>query len=273
MTELLIFRLFGPFASWGEAAVGEVRPTATRPTRSALLGLLGAALGLERDAGDGPHLELSAALRFAVRIDSPGLPAVDYQTINYRKPDRKELMPTRADELRVRRDLLSTTQSWRHYRCDAVFTVAAAATGAAGPSLGTLREALDRPVFPLSLGRKSCVPALPLGPELLAAESLAEAFAAYDRRFAGSLPTWYPGKLGFLRSQPCYELAVDLELPPSLLAGLEDSAETHVVERRDEILSRRRWRFANRRERVLTIPRNLPADEEARHVSQPTHPG
>ncbi len=273
MTELLIFRLFGPFASWGEDAVGEVRPTATRPTRSALLGLLGAALGLERNAGDLPHLELAAALRFAVRIDSPGLPAVDYQTINYRKPERKELMPTRADELRVRRDLLSTTQSWRHYRCDAVFTVAAVATGSAGPSLGALREALDRPVFPLSLGRKSCVPALPLGPELVSTERLSEAFASYDRRFAGSLPSWYPGRLSFLRTQGCYELTADLDFPEALLAGLADGAEKHVVERRDEILSRRRWRFATRRERVFTIPCSQPADEEARHVSQPTYSG
>jgi CRISPR system Cascade subunit CasD len=272
MTDLLIFRLFGPFASWGEHAVGEVRPTATRPTRSALLGLLGAALGLERGAGDEPHLELAAALRFAVRIDSPGLPAVDYQTINYRKPERKELMPTRADELRVRRDLLSTTQSWRHYRADSVFTVAVAAVGP-GRSLAELREALERPFFPLSLGRKSCVLALPLGPELIATESLASAFAAYDQQRSGGLPAWYPSNLPFLRSQSCYELAVDLDFPQPLLSALEESAEKHVVVRRDEILSRRRWRFANRRERVFTIPRSLPADEEVGHVSKPSHPG
>ena len=40
MSELLVFRLFGPLASWGEIAVGQVRPSAVRPTRSALLGLL-----------------------------------------------------------------------------------------------------------------------------------------------------------------------------------------------------------------------------------------
>ncbi len=36
-------------ASWGQAAVGGDRPTGVAPSRSALLGLLGAALGIKRD--------------------------------------------------------------------------------------------------------------------------------------------------------------------------------------------------------------------------------
>ena len=271
MSELLVFRLFGPFASWGEAAVGEVRPTATRPTRSALLGLLGAALGFEREADDAPHLELAGGLRFALRIDSPGLPAVDYHTVNYRKAERKELIHTRADELRVRRDLISTAQSWRHYRSDAIYTVAIVSAGGRF-TLAELRDALERPVFPLSLGRKSCVLALPLGPAVLEADSLAAAFAAYDRKEAAGLPAWYPSGLSFLRDQECVDVAVDLEFPKELLADFEEVAEKHVVQRRDEILSRRRWRFANRRERVYTILRR-PTKEETRHVSQPSHSG
>ena len=49
MTDYLIFRLYAPLASWGEAAVGETRPTATYPGKGAVLGLLGAALGIRRD--------------------------------------------------------------------------------------------------------------------------------------------------------------------------------------------------------------------------------
>ena len=52
MAEFLLFQLYGPMASWGEAAAGEVRHTASWPTRSALTGLLGAALGIELAAGD-----------------------------------------------------------------------------------------------------------------------------------------------------------------------------------------------------------------------------
>ena len=36
-------------ASWGEIAVGENRHTASYPSKSAIIGLLGAALGIKRD--------------------------------------------------------------------------------------------------------------------------------------------------------------------------------------------------------------------------------
>ena len=268
MTELLLFRLFGPFASWGEVAVGEVRPSALRPTRSALLGLLAAALGLERQDEEA-QLALAAGVRFAVRIDSPGVPAVDYHTVNYRKPERKEVVLTRADELRVARDLLSTVQSWRHYRCDALFTVAVAPTEAARYSLALLQAALERPVFPLSLGRKACVPALPLGPQRVAATTLLEAFAAYETRQPAELPTWYPEKLASMRQQQSLEVCADAEFP----LEFGGPASEHFVERRDEILSRRRWRFSSRRERVYSIARRSPAAEEVRDVSQSVDPG
>nr|WP_284509571.1 CRISPR-associated protein Cas5 [Salinivibrio costicola] len=48
MRDYLVFRLYGPLASWGEPAVGGDRPTSAYPSRSAVLGLLGAALGIKR---------------------------------------------------------------------------------------------------------------------------------------------------------------------------------------------------------------------------------
>ena len=47
--EYLLFRLYGPLASWGEIAVGESRHTAAYPGKAALIGLLAAALGIRRD--------------------------------------------------------------------------------------------------------------------------------------------------------------------------------------------------------------------------------
>jgi len=46
--DYLVFQLYGPLASWGDIAVGETRPSALTPSRSAILGLLAAALGLKR---------------------------------------------------------------------------------------------------------------------------------------------------------------------------------------------------------------------------------
>ncbi len=49
MSQYLIFQLHGPMASWGGDAPGEVRHTHELPSRSALLGLLAAGVGIRRD--------------------------------------------------------------------------------------------------------------------------------------------------------------------------------------------------------------------------------
>ncbi len=49
MRDFLVFRLYGPLASWGDIAVGEQRPTTPHPSKSAVLGLIAAALGVRRD--------------------------------------------------------------------------------------------------------------------------------------------------------------------------------------------------------------------------------
>ncbi|PAP57596.1 type I-E CRISPR-associated protein Cas5/CasD, partial [Salmonella enterica subsp. enterica serovar Braenderup] len=49
MSQYLVFQLHGPMASWGVDAPGEVRHSQAQPSRSALLGLLAAALGIRRD--------------------------------------------------------------------------------------------------------------------------------------------------------------------------------------------------------------------------------
>lgn len=64
--QYLVFRLYGPMASWGEAAVGGDRPSGLAPSRSAVLGLLGAALGIKRD--DASRLDaLRASIGIAIK--------------------------------------------------------------------------------------------------------------------------------------------------------------------------------------------------------------
>ncbi len=48
MAQYLVFRLYGPLASWGLPAVGGDRQTGIAPSRSAILGLLSASLGINR---------------------------------------------------------------------------------------------------------------------------------------------------------------------------------------------------------------------------------
>ncbi len=69
----LLFRLWGPMASSGQIAIGEQRQTWTRPSRSAVLGLVAAAHGIERGDSAG-QINLEARIGFAVRIDDAGRP-------------------------------------------------------------------------------------------------------------------------------------------------------------------------------------------------------
>jgi CRISPR system Cascade subunit CasD len=95
MAEYLLFRLYGLMASWGEIAVGESRHSATYPSRSALLGLLGAALGLRRDE-DAAQRALIEGYRFAVKVESAGSPLRDYHTVQTPPAKKSVVYRTRA---------------------------------------------------------------------------------------------------------------------------------------------------------------------------------
>jgi CRISPR system Cascade subunit CasD len=144
MLEGVALRLHGPLQAWGGPVVGDDRPTLPFPTRSGVLGLVAACLGIARR--DLPRLtDLARGTRVHVRVDSPGTPVVDDQTIQ----DNPNASQTRQ-----------TIQSKRSYLCDASF-VAVVVPGDAG-LLASIRGALKNPVFAPFLGRRTCVPSLPL---------------------------------------------------------------------------------------------------------------
>ena len=69
MPRFLILRLDGPMQAWGTHTYEDFRPSNLYPTRSGLLGLLAACLGIERIDLDGQS-NLAASVEFSVRIDS-----------------------------------------------------------------------------------------------------------------------------------------------------------------------------------------------------------
>lgn len=164
-------------AAWGDVAVGESRVTSTVPSRSALLGLLAAALGLKRT--DEARLEnLSDSVRFGILTLSGGDFLRDYHTVQVppatalkRRPSR-----TRRDELLVPKSELGTILSARDYRTDASYRVAVEQMEAGGINLKHLQNALRQPAFPLYLGRKACPLSLPLDPRIITATDILSAF-------------------------------------------------------------------------------------------------
>ncbi len=136
-----------PMQSWGIRSRGIVRDTMAEPTKSGVVGLLAAALGVERD--DELAIAELAGLRLAVRVDREGVLERDFQTT--------QNVPTTQGTGR------RTVVSERYYLADALFLVVLAGDGRL---LGRVASAVRQPHWPLSLGRKAYVPARPLlGPD------------------------------------------------------------------------------------------------------------
>ena len=167
MKQYLVFQLYAPMASWGEEAVGEVRHTASIPTRSAILGLLAAALGLRRNNEDA-LCQFNQHYHLAVRpLSSQERWLRDYHTVSVPRENKKRHYYTRRDELCIAPEEVGTLITQREYRCDGYWHIAICATPDAPYTLDALNNALLTPHFPLYLGRKSCPLALPLAPRLL----------------------------------------------------------------------------------------------------------
>lgn len=151
----LVLRLAGPLQSWGSASQFNRRDTDSEPTKSALIGLLAAAGGRRR----GDSIEDLLGLRFGVRVDQPGSLLRDYHTVSdFRGGDLRSSEVTAKGEQKRNRNK-STAVTERFYLQDAVFV----ATIQGGESLlEGLGAALRNPGFPLALGRRCCVPTLPL---------------------------------------------------------------------------------------------------------------
>ncbi|CBG89779.1 type I-E CRISPR-associated protein Cas5/CasD [Citrobacter rodentium] len=186
MNHYLVFQLHGPMASWGVDAPGEVRHTHELPSRSALLGLLAAALGIERD--DEARLKaFNRHYTFLLCASEGPRWARDYHTVQMPKEVRKARYFSRREELQDP-DLLSALISRRDYYSDAWWMVAMASTSGAPYSLEQLQEALRHPVFTLYAGRKSHPLALPLLPLLLqgnAPDVLNSAWRQYQDKLKG----------------------------------------------------------------------------------------
>ncbi len=260
-SEFLLFRLSGPLASWGEIAVGERRSSWPRPSKSAVLGLVAAALGYDRHDASA-HASLNEGLHFAVRVDTPmrnagnGLatddnlkPLRDYHTAQVPSTRRGKRWETRAEELSE--DQLNTILSERWYWTNMAATAALWRKDGdvSAPTPAEIEKALREPVFTLYLGRKSCPPSRPLCPEVISAEDLRGAFEAYDTRDAVRASKAIPQNGKTLRDTIFCALAV---LPGcDIWADLEATAESKRKEtysRRDAIRDRRSWTFSDRAE-------------------------
>lgn len=141
----LLLRLAGPMQSWGTISRFDHRDTGKEPSKSGVIGLLAAAMGIDRD--NWSDLEPLSRLSMGVRHDRPGVLSQDYQTA-------QDIIS--ADSSKIHKTAVTT----RDYLADAAFLV-----GLQGDNrdlLERVHAALRNPVWPLALGRKSYVPSEPI---------------------------------------------------------------------------------------------------------------
>ncbi|MGF0103836.1 type I-E CRISPR-associated protein Cas5/CasD [Ligilactobacillus ruminis] len=133
--KVITIRLAAPLQSYGNVATFNHRTTSLHPTKSAIIGIIAAALGYRRE--DNNILKLNQ-LKFAVRVDQPGTVMEDFQTVEWNKSKGSKL-------------------TYREYIQDAVFLVAFGSDD--DELMDNIFNALRRPKFALFLGRRSNPPA------------------------------------------------------------------------------------------------------------------
>ncbi len=173
---VLLMRLAGPMQSWGTRSRFGHRDTDLEPGKSAVIGMLCAALGWPREAahyeiaGQSYSLEdFARCLTMAVRVDRESRLGRDYHTVGAEPhdgavlgqyPDGRNKGRPRPYGVRKADDSgVGVVVSERYYLADAEFLVGLAADRVL---LERLDGALRRPVWPLFLGRKAFLPALPI---------------------------------------------------------------------------------------------------------------
>ena len=161
MPHYLIVRLDGPMQAWGTHTFEDFRPSNLFPTRSGLLGLLGACLGIDRR--DHEELEqLAASVEFTVRVDRK-VERPCATTPHSKHPTKLSDFHTVLDARKVDGSVnKNPVVSRREYLFDATFTVAIGEKQNPPVPLATIAQALVRPCFTPVLGRRSCPISRPL---------------------------------------------------------------------------------------------------------------
>lgn len=202
MPDILLLRLDAPLVSFGGPMVDNRGVIQDCPPLSLLTGLLANALGYEH--GDVERLAaLQSRVRYAVRCDRAGTRLVDFHTVDLGQDFLVGTgWTTRGrPEGRAGASGEETHIRYREFLADSVHTVALALEPSdSPPDIDAVERALQEPARPLFIGRKCCLPAVPIllgrtaAPTLLAALRAAPRVdpSRSDRPRESPLRAWWP---------------------------------------------------------------------------------
>ena len=164
---ILSFTIEGVLQSWGEQSSWNLRDSADWPTKSGVIGMIGAAMGLGYE--DKAIGELCEAVEMGVKTKLAYHPQLDdYQTVNY-------FGGVLANGTRETRNAQKTIVQHKRYIMDRKFLIALSASKEV---LDAIYQAMLDPVWAMHLGRACCPPSRPLLPVVGEYESLEEALVS-----------------------------------------------------------------------------------------------
>ncbi|MDD2581832.1 MAG: type I-E CRISPR-associated protein Cas5/CasD [Desulfuromonadaceae bacterium] len=225
----LLLRLVGPMQSWGTTSRFDQRDTGKEPSKSGVVGILAAALGIDRE--EWTDLEPLTRLTMGVRHDRPGVPKRDYQTAGCAAADTI----IKADGKQAKD---GGVVSQRFYLADACFLLGLESKDTT--LLEKIHTALQNPFWTLALGRKSYVPS----------DSVWLADGLQDAPLKEVLARW-----PWIANQRKWE-----DLPEKLLVSYESADGSGVLKMDQPLSSFAERRFGSRfvRSEWIPFPQEVP---------------
>ncbi|MDR4485615.1 MAG: type I-E CRISPR-associated protein Cas5/CasD [Nitrospirales bacterium] len=227
----LLLQFVGPMQSWGTTSRFDQRDTGKEPSKSGVIGLLAAAMGIDRE--NWTDLEPLTRLSIGIRHDRPGVPKQDYQTAGC----AEEYSIIKADGTKSKDGVVSQ----RFYLADAAFLVGLKCNDRS--LLERVHSALRDPIWPLALGRKSYVPSEPIWLE----------HGVRDIPLREALSRW-----PWISTRRRWE-----EFPEKLLASFESDDGSGVLKMDQPLSSFAERRFGAR----FVLSEWIPFPHEVNHVS------
>jgi len=161
----LALLLDAPLQSWGYQSKFDRRTSFSQPTRSGLLGLICAAMGIDR--AESSRLAEFANLEItALTLHNNGR-LTDFHTVGGgwdKKKNKRNIVP------KANGSVNNTVVTRREYLQSSKFGIVICGPG---NQLETIGEALRNPQWGIWLGRKSCIPAAPVMQGLFDTETAA----------------------------------------------------------------------------------------------------
>lgn len=182
MQDFLIIKLQGAMQAWGGHTFENYRPSHIFPTRSAVVGLLGACLGIDR-ADIQSRADLNSSFELTVRADRRKVQTKQFgqikeKTLTMQKmTDFHTVLDARKVDGSPRKDAII---SRREYLCDAEFSLALEFRNNTVFSLEKVKDAIQKPHYTPTLGRRSCPIQHPLFKMIISAENAQQALAQIE---------------------------------------------------------------------------------------------